>query len=150
MKTYPEGLGVFHGHVLIVDDLANWRETLSEVLSADGQMVYAASDPTEALRIVAEKPIDVAILDLRLEDKDFYDVRGMHLLQEIRKISPRTRVLMMTGFPSDGFLDKVLTVYRVDGFWLKNPVDTPFSIKDFRQEIRLLVEKAKSPSGDGV
>jgi DNA-binding NtrC family response regulator len=131
------------GQVLIVDDLPNWRETLTDLLVADGHTVYAVAEPSQAMEFLFKKPVDVAILDLRLQDKDMYDVRGVQLLQEIRAKSPRTRVLMMTGFQSDGLLEKIPHVYEVDAFWLKNPVEHRFDIELFRQEIRALVEKSR-------
>jgi CheY-like chemotaxis protein len=133
------------GQILIVDDLVNWRQVLTEILAEDGHTVYAATKPEQALEIVVKNPIDVAILDLRLEDKDFYNVQGVLLLKQMRTISPRTRVLMLTGFPSAGLLDKIPGVYDVDAFWLKNPSDHQFDIDSFRYEVQLLVEKSKMP-----
>jgi DNA-binding NtrC family response regulator len=131
------------GCVLIVDDLPNWREVLANILIEDGHTVYSAAEPSQALEILARAPIDVAILDLRLQDKDIYDVRGVRLLEDIRATSPETRVVMMTGFPSDGFLGKVNSVYNVDALWLKNPTEYRFDIEAFSQEIRALVSKSR-------
>ena len=131
------------GNVLVVDDLPNWREVLAEALAKDGHTVLTAEKPSQALEIITCRPVDVTILDLRLEDRDLYNVQGVRLLQQIRMISPHTRIIMITGFPSAGLLDKVPSVYDVDALWLKNPVDQPFDINEFRWEIRQLVAKAR-------
>jgi DNA-binding NtrC family response regulator len=143
MQTTDETIYASQGCILIVDDLPNWRQVLSEILAADGYEVHATEAFAQALEIVAQKPVDVAILDLRLDDRDFYNVQGVPLLQQIRIISPRTRILMITGFPSAGLVDKIPTVYGVDAFWLKNPIEHQFDINRFTQEIRALVAKSR-------
>jgi DNA-binding NtrC family response regulator len=131
------------GQILIIDDLPNWRETLTDLLVADGHQVHAVAEPSQALEFLAKRPVDVAILDLRLQDKDMYNVRGVQLLQEIRATSPRTSVMMITGFQSDVLLEKIPRVYNVDAFWLKNPIEHRFDIEMFKQEIRALIEKSR-------
>jgi len=136
------------GYILIVDDLPNWREVLTDMLVEDGHTVYSAADPSQALDLLAKVPVDVAILDLRLQDKDTYDVRGVRLLEDIRAISPETCVVMITGFPSDSFLEKVNSLYNVDAFWLKNPANHQFDTGMFKQEIQRLIKKAQKRNDD--
>jgi DNA-binding NtrC family response regulator len=131
------------GQILIVDDLPNWREALTDLLVSDSHTVHAVATPSHALEFLGREPVDVVVLDLRLRDKDMYDVRGLKLLREIRTQSPRTQILMMTGFCSDGLLEKIPHVYDVDAFWLKNPVEHRFDIERFRQEIQALVEESQ-------
>lgn len=132
------------GQILIVDDLPNWREALTDLLVADGYVVYSAAEPSQALELLTKEPVDVVIVDLRLQDRDMYDVRGVQLLTEIRTKSPATCIIMMTGFPSIGLLEKIKNgVYTVDAFWLKNPTEHHFDIELFREEIRALVKKSR-------
>ena len=134
------------GRILIVDDLPNWRETLTEVLVTDGHTVSSVAEPSQAMELLSRYPVDVAVLDLRLRDQDIFDVRGLRLLEEIRAKSPRTCVVMVTGFPSERLLDKIAHEYKIDAFWLKNPTEDYFDIEVFRQEIRSLVEKSRKSS----
>ena len=143
MKANNIGQDKPRGRILIVDDLANWREVLANVLIEDGHTVYSAADPSQALDLLARMPVDVAILDLRLQDKDMYDVRGVRLLEDIRATSPGTCVVMITGFPSDEFLGKLDSIYHVDAFWLKNPAEYRFDIESFSQKIRALVNRSR-------
>jgi len=132
------------GQILIVDDLPNWREALTDLLAADGYVVHSAAEPSQALELLTREPVDVVILDLRLQDGDMYDVRGVQLLEEIRAKSPGTCIIMMTGFPSVGLLEKIKNrIYTVDAFWMKNPAGRHFDIELFREEIRALVEKSQ-------
>jgi DNA-binding NtrC family response regulator len=143
METNNIGQDKSVGCILIVDDLPNWREVLTSVLLEDGHTVYSAADPSQALDLLAKVPVDVAILDMRLQDKDMYDVRGIRLLEDIRATSPGTCIVMITGFPSNGFLGKINSTYNVDAFWLKNPAEYRFDIEAFSQEIRALVNKSR-------
>jgi len=55
-------------HVLIVEDVENQRESLSDILSEEGYNVFTAADGASALRTIGEQLIDVAIVDIKLPD----------------------------------------------------------------------------------
>ena len=131
------------GQVLIVDDLANWREALTDILQTDGHKVYGAAQADEALLVLSKTAVDVAILDLRLDDQDMYNVHGLGLLRKIRETSPHISILLLTGFPNVRLLEKAPTAIAVDALWFKNPSDHEFDIHSFRREIRALVAKAR-------
>ncbi len=60
--------------ILIVDDAVANRETLRELLNADNfQLVEAADGPT-ALRLAAETPPDLVLLDVMMPGMDGYEV----------------------------------------------------------------------------
>ena len=60
--------------ILIVDDAVANRETLRELLDADNfQLVEAADGPT-ALRLAAETPPDLVLLDVMMPGMDGYEV----------------------------------------------------------------------------
>jgi two-component system response regulator AtoC len=97
--------------VLVVDDEALIRWSLVETLGDAGLSVAEASDGQSALRTLTERgPFDVIVLDYRLPDSN-----DLNLLATIRRLSPRTAVVMMTAFGtpevSSGALD--LGAYRV-------------------------------------
>lgn len=81
--------------VLIVDDEALIRWSLSERLSGAGYTVYEAGDGAAALRFFRDEaaPIDLVVLDLKLPDTD-----GVTLLKQIRRVCPACRVILMTAF----------------------------------------------------
>src|SRR5579863_8817105 len=97
--------------VLVVDDEALIRWSLVETLSDAGVSVAEASDGQSALRTLTDGgPFDVIVLDYRLPDSN-----DLNLLATIRRLSPRTAVVMMTAFGtpevSSGALE--LGAYRV-------------------------------------
>ena len=84
--------------VLIVDDHGLVREGLRTLLeSQDGlRVVGDAKTADEALALARRLLPDVLVLDVRLPDRDGFEICG-----EIRALSPNTRILMCSGL-SDG------------------------------------------------
>ena len=54
--------------ILVVDDDASLRKTLSDILLASGYTPVQASTGREALDSIEEDPPAIALIDLRLED----------------------------------------------------------------------------------
>ncbi len=81
--------------VLVVDDEQVYRDTLVKVLSARGMDVTAVPGGAEALSFVGEHPVDVVVLDLKMSGLD-----GLAVLRRIGQLSPRPRVIMLTGHGS--------------------------------------------------
>jgi CheY-like chemotaxis protein len=80
--------------ILIVDDEAEIREALAEILTGAGHRVEAASSGREALERMAVEHYDVILTDIRMPDID-----GRALYQEIERRWPRQagRVIFVTG-----------------------------------------------------
>ena len=80
--------------VLVVDDEPLIRWSLAETLEQSGHAVVEASDGQGAIQSVsAGEPFDVVLLDYRLPDSN-----DLNLLATIRKLTPRSAVIMMTAF----------------------------------------------------
>ncbi len=79
--------------VLVVDDEALIRKSLSKVLRAKGYSVETASTGAEGLEKVAELRPQVLVLDLRLPDTD-----GLTVLRQARRIDPLLQVIMITAY----------------------------------------------------
>jgi DNA-binding NtrC family response regulator len=81
--------------VLVVDDEPLIRWSLSETLTEQGYRAIEAGDARSALAILEhpETPIDIVLLDYRLPD-----ATGLQVLAAIRRLDPRTGVVMMTAY----------------------------------------------------
>ena len=81
--------------VLVVDDepLVLW--SITEMLRSLGMQVDEAATANAALRAFTapEGPPDAVLLDLNLPDSN-----DLSLLSMMRKLSPKTRVVLMTAF----------------------------------------------------
>ena len=82
-------------HVLIVDDEKNIRLSLSTALESMKHEVSLASNSATALQELKRASFDVVLLDLRLSQEN-----GLDLLEEIRRLSPRVAVILVTAFAS--------------------------------------------------
>ena len=78
--------------VLIVDDEADIREMLTDLLAAEGYDVGTAGDGATALKSVVERRPDLVLLDV-----DMPRLRGVEALVAIRELAPDTKVIMMSG-----------------------------------------------------
>ena len=81
--------------ILIVDDDENIRNTLKAILDDEGYVVDTAVTGGEAIQKTQKTAYNVALLDIRLPDME-----GVDLLKLIKDSVPRTRKIMLTGYPS--------------------------------------------------
>lgn len=81
--------------VLIVDDEENLLVLLDRILSKEGYQVKTANNAYQALDFVDHERFCAAILDIKM-----YPIDGVALLAEIKKRSPDTQVIMVTGYPT--------------------------------------------------
>jgi len=79
--------------VLVVDDDAEIRGLLSEVLSHEGYDVAEARDGASAVLALRARRYDVVILD-----KNMPGPSGLDLLPGLRRIWPNSRFIVMTAF----------------------------------------------------
>jgi len=82
-------------NILIIDDEANIRKTLSYCLAAEGHTVIAVSNPADALVEARMRAFDLAFLDLRLGEQD-----GMDLIPVLLSDSPWTKIVVITAHAS--------------------------------------------------
>ena len=79
--------------ILIVDDEANHRRSLSISLRMEGYEVVEAADGEHALSTIASQPVDVVVCDLMMPRVD-----GLELARRLRFAYPHTRVILMSAY----------------------------------------------------
>ena len=79
--------------ILILDDEKIVGERLKASLEKEGHTIEIFIDPVAALNRIREKAFDVVITDIRMDDVD-----GIQVLEEVRKKSQKTKVIMITGY----------------------------------------------------
>jgi two-component system NtrC family sensor kinase len=82
------------GKILVVDDEAEIRDALAEILADSSHRVVTVSSGREALARMGEERFDAILTDVRMADLD-----GCELYREIEKRWPRiaARVIFVTG-----------------------------------------------------
>ena len=81
--------------ILIVDDDAQMRETLNDILSEEGYKITGTGTISLAKEELKKKFYNIVLLDLKLPDGT-----GLELLKEIKSINGEIAVLVFTGFAS--------------------------------------------------
>src|SRR5258707_3201092 len=93
-ETTPGG-DAGKGHVLVIDDEADIRESLETLLSLEGYSVNLAVNGTEGLRALERKAYDLVLLDLMMPDRS-----GMDVLREVRERDQETPIFLITAYGS--------------------------------------------------
>jgi CheY-like chemotaxis protein/signal transduction histidine kinase len=88
-----EPMHLHRARVLVVDDDAGNRETLSELLGLLGHEVETAATPGEALRLVTAHDFDAALVDLAMPE-----MNGAELARRLRAKVPSLRLAIVTGW----------------------------------------------------
>jgi DNA-binding NtrC family response regulator len=97
--------------ILVVDDERLIRWSVRQTLAASGHDVLEAADARSAVRLLGEPgpPVDVVLLDYRLPDSD-----DLELLAEIRRLSPRSAVILMTAYGTPDVIEAALELGAYD------------------------------------
>jgi DNA-binding NtrC family response regulator len=81
--------------LLLVDDEDDFRSTLASRLRKRKLDVVDVGDGLKALGVIREKPIDVAVIDVKMPGMD-----GLEALRQVKAINPGIEVIMLTGHAS--------------------------------------------------
>jgi PAS domain S-box-containing protein len=124
--------------ILLVDDEAVVQEVAGAMLKALGCTVIAASDGTSALEIYKQHQsrIDLVILDMVMPE-----MSGGEVFDEIRKISPQSKVLLSSGYSLNGQASRIIA-RGCNGF-----IQKPFTLDDLYRQIRRIMGDAPTPPG---
>src|SRR5258708_13784579 len=94
--------------ILLADDHARIRQGLRALLEKQGfQVVCEASDGQEALRSVEKTQPDVAIVDISMPM-----LNGIDAARELKKSSPKTKVILLTQPDEDAYVTQPLPAER--------------------------------------
>ena len=115
--------------VLIIDDDKSILNILSKILGKSGFIVDTAESGQEAMNKLATKTYSIALIDVRLQDTN-----GLDLLNQIQKIAPKMRKIILTGYPSDE--DRIKALERGADYYLAKPVDSEKLVEIIRDKTR--------------
>ncbi len=126
--------------VLIVDDTPDIRMLLTLALGAlDGfEPIGEAEDGEEAVRMAAELKPDAVLLDLAMPVMD-----GLQAAPEIRKCSPDTRIIILSGFSKDRLGSEALAA-GADAY-----IEKGTSPKVIGEKLREVCSAPRPGPGDG-
>ena len=111
--------------VCLVDDDPAVLKATGRLLTSAGFEVRAFSEPENFLAYVAEHPVALVILDIWMEQ-----MNGLEVQAKLSKVSPRTRVIIITGC-KDATTEKTAAQFGASGFFTK-----PFDDEEFLRGVR--------------
>jgi len=117
-----------HARILVVDDDENIRNTVKAILEDEGYLVDLATTGKEAIQRTEETTYTVALLDIRLPDME-----GIELLKLMKDAVPRTRKIIVTGYPS--MQNAVTALNNSADAYLVKPVDIEKLLKTVEEQI---------------
>ena len=83
-----------HDKILVVDDDDGLLESMVHILESEGYLVDVARSGFEAEMKLKNRAYNLVLLDIKLPD-----TTGVDLLSKINKYTPRTKKIVLTGFP---------------------------------------------------
>jgi len=119
-----------HARILVVDDDESIRNTMTTILEDEGYIVDLAVSGSEAIKRTEETTYNVTLLDIRLPDMD-----GVKLLKLMKDAVPRTRKIMVTGYPSMQNTLEALNK-NADAYLIK-PVDIEKLLSTIKEQLQL-------------
>jgi DNA-binding NtrC family response regulator len=118
--------------VLIVDDDAGIRKTLSKILEKEGYLVETVENGLQAIKASNERFFNVALIDIRLPDME-----GTKLLERLKEPEPKMVKIIITGYAS--LQNAIEAVNKgADGYVLK-----PFDATELLAMIEKHLEKQR-------
>lgn len=128
-----------HQHsILILDDEPIVGERLKPALEKEGRQVEVTVDPNVALQRIEEKDFDIVVTDIRMSEVD-----GITILERVMAKSPRTKVIMITGYATLEVARESMTKGAFDF------IAKPFKLSEIRGVIGKAVQALEASPMEG-
>jgi two-component system, NtrC family, response regulator AtoC len=117
--------------VLVVDDEADIRSLLTDLLKEEGYAVKVAKSGAEAIAAITENVPDLVMMDVKLPDQD-----GLAVLKQLKREHAELEVIVMTAFGGSSTAIKAMEHGAYDY------VTKPFEIDDLLATLKRVFEHA--------
>ena len=107
--------------VMILDDEPIVCERLRSTLEKVNLDIETFIDPNEAIKRFAEKKFQILITDLKMKELD-----GIEVLKLVQKVSPKTKVIIITGFAT---VEKAREALKIGAY---DFIAKPFKLSQLR------------------
>ena len=81
--------------ILVLDDELDAVVMLKRLFEGKGHRVVGFTEEEEAIAYTRANSVDLAIIDIRLKK-----ILGVEVLEELKKIAPQIRAVLLTGYPT--------------------------------------------------
>lgn len=122
--------------VLLLDDEPIVGKRLKPAVEKMGFEVEVFEDPKVALSRIDEKTFDIVVTDIRMDEID-----GIEVLERVKKKSPGTKVIMITGYAMMALAREAMEKGAYDF------IAKPFTPEELRRAISKAAESLGYPVG---
>jgi len=116
--------------ILVVDDDETIRNTVKAILEDEGYTVDLAATGNDAILKTEQESYNLALLDIRLPDME-----GVELLKLMKQTVPRTRKIMVTGYPS--MQNAIAALNKQADAYLVKPVNVEKLLSTVKEQLQL-------------
>jgi len=120
--------------ILLLDDEPIVGKRLKPALAKIGCKVEVFEDPRQALDRIHLKNFDIVVTDIRMDEID-----GIEILEHVLRKSPRTKVIMITGYAMMAVARESMEKGAFDF------ISKPFTPDDLRKVIAKAAQALGSP-----
>jgi DNA-binding NarL/FixJ family response regulator len=122
---------------LIVDDEDLIRHSLFAAFNSKDREIITAADRASVLRAISNSCFDLCFLDMHLPD-----INGLEIMRKLRDLSPRTRIIMMTG---SEITDEIMKLVRENAHCL---ISKPFELEQVKKLVNRILSMGKPSHGE--
>ena len=115
--------------VLVMDDDQEMCGLLSDVLKGEGFSAITTHDSLEASKILKKEEFDIIITDLKMKG-----LKGLDLLEETKRVSPLTPVIIITAF---GTIESAIQAIKMGAY---DYITKPFQMDELILTVRKALE----------
>ena len=117
-------------YILVADDDQQLGTSLGEQLTAEGYNVIVTSNGEEAIHIIKEKRIDLAIIDIKMPKID-----GFEVLRFVRKDFPGVKIIMLTAYAD------IRNISKCKELGAHDVIEKPYDVNDLFDSIHFVTAK---------
>lgn len=103
---------------------------MQTILENEGYLVDLATTGHEAIEMAQKTAYNIALLDIRLPD-----IEGVEILELMKNNVPKTRKIMITGYPS--MQNAISALNKQADLYLVKPVDIAKLLNLVREQLQL-------------
>ena len=81
--------------IIVLDDVSDAGNLVRRILERLGHEVWSFTEEEEAIEFAGKIAPELAILDIKLKK-----MTGVEVLEELKKVAPNIKVIMLTGYPT--------------------------------------------------
>ena len=132
-QACPASLDKLQGRgqsVLVVDDVKDQREIACGILRKLGYAPTAVASGEEALAYIQDNSVDLMVIDMIMDP----GMNGLETFQAVRKIRPRQKAIIATGFAETGSITSALQI-GVGAY-----VRKPYSIEQIGRPVKEILD----------